>query len=197
LRRRRVVLLAAACVVALVILTHAVWLAALGNFLVSAEAPQQADVALVLAGDYRGNRIITGAELARAGFVKKVLVSGPMESYGVNEAHLAIRYIVSQGYPAEYFEPVILRAFSTDEEARKFRAEFERRGIRSLLLVTSNYHTRRAGSIYRRIMPRDITVRVIAAPDPYFQPATWWHTREGQKTWFFEATKTIAGWLGL
>jgi hypothetical protein len=38
---------------------------------------------------------------------------------------------------------------------------------------------------------------VIAAPDPHFQPDTWWRTREGQKAWFFEASKTIAGWLGL
>jgi uncharacterized SAM-binding protein YcdF (DUF218 family) len=159
--------------------------------------PIKADAALVLAGDPRGERIKKGGELVRAGYVPKVLVSGPMEWYGVNEAELAIRFAAANGYPSEWFERLNIRALSTEEEARAIGPELERRGIHRLLLVTSNFHTARAGKIFRRAVAANIDIRTIAAPDKYFGIHTWWHTREGWKTWFYETTKTIAGLVGI
>ena len=48
------------------------WLPAAGRFLIRADQPERADVAVVLAGGASGNRIMLGARLARDGFVKKV-----------------------------------------------------------------------------------------------------------------------------
>ena len=73
------------------------------------EQPQRADVILVIAGDWSGERILTGAELARQGYAPKVWVSGPMELYGVNEAALAINYALAHGYPKELFQPKLVR----------------------------------------------------------------------------------------
>jgi uncharacterized SAM-binding protein YcdF (DUF218 family) len=159
--------------------------------------PVKADAALVLAGDGRGNRIRTAAELVRSGYVPKVIVSGPMSWYGVNEADLAIRFVISKGYPSDWFEPLKIRALSTEEEAREVGRELERRGIRRLLIVTSDFHTARAGKIFRRAVPPTIEIHTIASPDKYFTPHGWWHTREGWKTWFYESTKTIAGMAGI
>ena len=136
-------------------------------------------------------------ELLRNGNVPVVLVSGPMEWYGTNEADLAIRFATARGCPAGSFQPLYLKALSTSEEARKLRPELERRGIRTLLLVTSNFHTGRAFRTFRREMPEQIELLPVAAPDPYFAPDSWWHNREGQKTAFFELTKTVADWIGL
>jgi uncharacterized SAM-binding protein YcdF (DUF218 family) len=157
----------------------------------------KADAALVLAGDFRGNRIKAAAELVRSGYVPKVLVSGPMDWYGTNEADLAIRFATSRGYPGEWFEPLKMRAFSTVEEADTLLPEIEKRGIRKLLIVTSNYHTARAGKIFRNTVPSSIQLRIIAAPDPYFRPDSWWRTREGCKTWFYETVKTITRLVGI
>jgi uncharacterized SAM-binding protein YcdF (DUF218 family) len=199
LRRRRVVFLAALCAVLLVALalTHSIWLAWLGGVLVNDMPPVKADAALVLAGDPRGERIRKAGELVRAGYVPKVLVSGPMEWYGINEADLAIRFAAANGYPSEWFERLHIRALSTEEEARAISSELQRRGIHRLLLVTSNFHTARAGKIFRGAVPATIEIRTIAAPDKYFRTNTWWHTREGLKTWFYETTKTIAGLVGI
>ena len=139
----------------------------------------------------------TAAELVRAGYVPKVFVSGPMDWYGINEADLAIRFAVENGYAREWFEPLKVTALSTDEEARVMVAELEKRGIRNLLIITSDYHTARAGRIFRRSIPARIQLRTIGAPDKYFQAHGWWHTREGRKTWFFEVSKTIADWFGI
>ena len=126
-------------------------LTAVGSYLVETRPPEKADAILVLAGDFRGARILRAAELVQGGFAPIALVSGPTEIYGVNEATLAIRYANSRGMPANYFEAVPIRAFSTLEEAHAFAPELRKRNIRKLLLVTSNYHTHRAAGIFRAV----------------------------------------------
>ena len=65
-----------------------------------------------------------------------------------------------------------------------------------MLLVTSDYHTRRAGKIFRHQAP-DMTFDVVSAPDEYFTTDGWWHDREGRKTFLIEWMKTVAEWFGL
>jgi uncharacterized SAM-binding protein YcdF (DUF218 family) len=199
LRRRRVLYVPAFTLIVIVLLTltHAVWLGWLGDILVADMAPAKADADLVLAGDIRGSRICRAGDLVRTGHVPKVLVSGPMDLYGVNEADLAIQFAVANGYPREWFEPVRIKALSTEEEARAIGAALQQRGgIRRLLIVTNDYHTARSRRIFRRSMPA-IEILTIGAPDKYFQPRGWWHTREGWKIWFYETTKTLAGMIGI
>jgi uncharacterized SAM-binding protein YcdF (DUF218 family) len=172
-------------------------LRAAGDYLVESSAPEKADAVLVLAGDNRGARITRAAELVSSGYAPLALISGPMEIYGVNEADLAIQYAVRHGAPAEYFQPVYRPALSTLDEARGFAIELRQRKIHKLLLVTSDYHSRRAASIFRRIVGPEVAIRSVSAPDRYFHADTWWQNREGQKTVFFEYAKTFAGWLGM
>ncbi|HZS49773.1 MAG TPA: hypothetical protein VFA54_02855, partial [Bryobacterales bacterium] len=58
------------------------WLREIGEFLVVSDAPQNADIAVVLAGDGFGRRILKAAELVRQGYVPRVLVDGPRGMYG-------------------------------------------------------------------------------------------------------------------
>ncbi len=183
-------------VVIIAVLFRSQLLAALGGYLVRTDAPQKADAALVLAGDGWGNRILTAAQLVRDGYVPKVLVSGPDGTYGLHESDLAIPFAVKHGYPESYFVHVDHEARSTQAEAAAVMPEIRREGIRRMLLVTSNFHTRRAGRIFRELAP-DVTIVVVGAPDQYYTPDGWWHNREGQKTFVTEWEKTIANWLGI
>jgi uncharacterized SAM-binding protein YcdF (DUF218 family) len=171
-------------------------LTALGSYLIRADPPQKADAALVLAGDSWGYRILTGAQLVRDGYVPTELVSGPDGAYGMHETALAIPYAVNHGYPQSYFVPLDHEARSTQTEAAAVLPEIRRLGIHRLLLVTSNFHTRRAGKIFRDAAP-DLTILVVAAPDKNFTPGAWWHDREAQKTFVAEWEKTIANWFGI
>ena len=181
---------------ALLWLLHPLWMTALGSYLVSGEEPAQGDIAVVLAGDYSGHRVIQGAEMVRRGFTGKVLVSGPEGMYGYNEAELAIPLAVRSGYPEFWFIPFPNRSLSTRQEAAAIVPELRRRNVRRCLLVTSNFHTRRAGRLFRAAAP-DLEFRVIAAPDVAFRPDQWWHTREGQKRFVMEWMKTVSGWFGV
>ena len=171
-------------------------LAALGSYLVKAEAPGKADVALVLSGDASGQRIRTAAELVRQGYAPRVLVSGPGGMYGYHECDLSIPFAVKAGYPESYFVHVEHNANSTAEEAREVLEKVREFHAHKVLLVTSNYHTRRAGRIFRGAAP-ELEWIVVAAPDDAFTPEGWWHSRPARKVFFYEWAKTVANWLGI
>jgi uncharacterized SAM-binding protein YcdF (DUF218 family) len=178
------------------LLFHNQIFATLGTYLVHEDPPKQADIVFVLAGDSTGNRILRAAELVRQGYAPKVLVSGPAGMYGLYECDLAIAFAVRAGYPESYFIHFEHDALSTQEEAGNAVAELKKLGARHVLLVTSDYHTRRAGRILRAAAP-DLDFIVVAAPDKYFSARGWWHNREGRKTFLVEWEKTVANWFGV
>lgn len=184
-------------VIALVIVLFLGWkpaLAFLGGFLVRDEAPVHADAAIVLGGDDFGSRTLTAANLVRQGYVPYAILSGP-EMLGGHESDLTLAYAVKQGFPAAYFQTFPNSSNSTRTEAKAFSEELRRRGIHRILLVTSNFHTRRAYYLFHLTDP-SLEIHTIAAPDRYFTPDSWWITRTGQKTFLLEWSKTIATWLG-
>jgi uncharacterized SAM-binding protein YcdF (DUF218 family) len=198
LRKRLSFTAAVAAVLLVVVLTSSWWLRAAGHALIRSGQPQKADAIIVLAGDATGARIVAGCRLAEAGFAPIVLVSGPVEVYGNNEADLAIRFATSRNCDPSLLRPVYMKARSTEEEAREFERFVTRHGFQSVLLVTSNYHTRRSYRTFRRRFGEGVKITPIAAPNSDFNPdAEWWRYREAQKTVLLEYTKTFANWIGL
>jgi len=151
---------------------------------------------VVLAGDFGGNRIQTAGDLVRQGFAPKALVSGPSGAYGLHESDLAIQFAVRHGYPESYFIALPNDARSTKSEADDVLAALNKWHAHSIDIVTSNYHTRRAGNIFRAKAP-NLEIHMVAAPDVYFTPDGWWKSRDAQKTFLLEWTKTVANWLGM
>jgi len=178
------------------VLAHNIWMGWLGAFLVHSEAPSHADVIVVLAGDPYGNRILRAAELVKQGYASKVLVSGPGGIYGLHECDLAIPFVVKHGYPASWFIPVPHNAHSTEEEGQDILPVLQELRAHTVLVVTSDYHTRRAFRTLRAQWP-GIDIHMIAAGDQFFSPYGWWHTREGRKTFLLEWTKTFATAAGM
>ena len=100
-------------------------------------------------------RIEKAAQLAKAGYVPQVLVSGPPGVYGINESDLAVQFIEREGYPAQWFIPFPDPSHSTKEEAGYILRELRRRNVHSFLLVTSDYHSGRARRIFLATEQRD------------------------------------------
>jgi len=163
----------------------------MGAYLVKADQPVKADIAVVLAGDHWGNRILRGAELQRDGLVDKVLVSGGPWVFGMNESDLAVRFAVARGFPADCFIVLHDEVHSTQEEAHSIAKELKSRGVKSAMVVTSDYHTRRAGWIWRHTAPW-LEIHMVGAPDRYYRADHWWTDRESGKIVFSEWSKTIA-----
>lgn len=158
---------------------------------------QKAQAALVLGGDATGVRISKAAQLAQAGYVPYVLVDGPKMLLGY-ESDMDIAYAEKKGYLPLLFRPLPLPADvnSTRAEAEYVGKYLKQQGIHRILLVTSNYHTRRAAYLFRKINP-GLAVIAISAADPDFNPDSWWTDRNGQKTFLMEWLKTFAAYSGL
>ena len=181
-------------------LTRLLWLPLIGHALIQNDGPAKADLVVVLAGDFWGNRIIKAGDLVRQGYAPAALISGPGAVYGQHECDLAIAYAVLKGYPAEWFIPFPNDARSTQDEALVILPDLARRNVHRILLVTSDYHTGRAGRIFRSIersLKGGIEIRVVASPDKEFRPDAWWQTRQGRKIAFDEWTRTMATAAGL
>ncbi len=165
-------------------------LTAAGSALIEDDGPAHAQAAVVLGGDEDAKRILKAAELAKAGYVPWILVSGP-SGFGVHECDLTIPYAEGHGYPASFFRPYPDECKSTRDEADVIGKYLRDHKITRILLVTSNYHTRRAARLFRKQNP-GLQVRAIAAPDLWFSPNGWWRNREGRKTFLLEWLKTLS-----
>lgn len=196
MKKSRIILMSLAACVLLAAVFSAPILRALGAWLVDDGPPQKSDIALVLAGDFAGNRILKAGELVRDGYAPKAAVSGPAGNYGFYECDLAIPFAEKRGFPASDFIPLPNRSHSTREEAQDILPTLRRMGVHHVLLVTSNFHTRRAARIYHALAP-DLIFTVVGAPDTFFSPQWWWKSREGRKTFAIEWMKTVAEWFGL
>jgi uncharacterized SAM-binding protein YcdF (DUF218 family) len=170
-------------------------LTGLGRALVEDDGAQKAQAIVVLGGDDYGTRIVKAAQLAEAGYAPYVLVSGPLSLLG-HESDDTIEYGRRRGFPDSLFRAVPNETDSTRGEAAFIGRYLRAHGIRKILLVTSNFHTRRATWLMRHENP-GLEVHAIPAPDPYFTAGAWWKSRNGQKTFLLEWMKTVATRMGL
>jgi uncharacterized SAM-binding protein YcdF (DUF218 family) len=60
------------------------------------------------------------------------------------------------------------------------------KGWRHVVIVTSNYHTRRARYIFQRVFPLGVQVGVASAKDPDFDISDWWEHKAGIKAFLHE-----------
>jgi uncharacterized SAM-binding protein YcdF (DUF218 family) len=174
--------------------TRITWMEAMGQYLVETDPPAKSDMIIVLGGDWFGNRILKAAELSKQGYAPHVLVSGGGYLYGKYEGDMAVPFAVSHGYDEKIFIKLLYPSSSTRDEAKAVIPE-RRLGVKKYILVTTEFHTRRAGKIFRELAP-DLELRVVPSPDTLHWN-NWWREREGRKTFLMEWTKTVTSTVGL
>jgi uncharacterized SAM-binding protein YcdF (DUF218 family) len=151
------------------------------------EPATSADAIIVLGDDnYAGDRAFRAAELFRSGLAPVVVASGRMLRANAGIADLMGHDLESFGIPASSIVKFPHRAGNTKEEAEALAGLIAGRGWKRILLVTSNYHARRAEFIFERLLPASVSVRVSGARDSEFDPSRWWETRQGQKLFLDE-----------
>jgi uncharacterized SAM-binding protein YcdF (DUF218 family) len=148
---------------------------------------EQADAILVLGDDnFAGERASRSAELFGAGWAPLVVASGRLLRSYAGVAELMGRDLETRGVPATAILRFPHRAGNTREEAQALRELVTGRGWRRVLLVTSNYHTRRARYIFRKVFPPQVTVLIVSVRDADFDPDSWWESRQGRKLFLLE-----------
>jgi len=153
---------------------------------------QTADALVVLSDDnFYADRATRAAELFREGKAPLVVASGRRLRPAAGIAELMEHDLIERGVPKEKILRLAHDADSTKEEAESLLRFAAERKWHSVIIVTSNYHTRRARYIFRHVFSRDIAVRIASARDGDFDPDKWWEKRESTK----ELTREFAGML--
>jgi uncharacterized SAM-binding protein YcdF (DUF218 family) len=159
-------------------------LATSGRFLV-VDQPRESDVILVLAGE-TDRRPTRGLELLTQGYAPRLILDVEAQSkiYQWSEAELAQKYVEGLGH-GQSITICRIEGLSTKEEARAASGCLRQVAGKNVLLVTSDYHTRRALSIFKREVP-DRNFTVAAAFDGREFGVKWWQHREWAKVNFYE-----------
>jgi uncharacterized SAM-binding protein YcdF (DUF218 family) len=167
-------------------------IAGVGYSLICSQPPRQADLILVLGGDFWGPRVIKAADLAVKGYAPLVLISGPPYGEALRpEGEFAIEFLTAHGYPRKLFAVFGHRARSTIDEAVALGPELRRRQVKRVILVTSAYHSRRADIVVRLFCGNGTQFISVPAPDSYYSPERWWVDPGSRKMFFSEWRKII------
>ena len=147
--------------------------------------------ALIILGDdnFYADRVTRGAQLFREGRAPVIVASGRRLRPNAGIAELMEHDLVERGVPREKIVRFSHDGGSTLEEAQSLVRIVKERKWRSVIVVTSNFHTRRVRYIFQHVFPQGMDVRVASARDGDFDPEHWWEKRKSIK----ELTREFAG----
>jgi len=146
------------------------------------EPAAHADAIVVLGDDnFYADRATHAAELFRQGVAPQVVASGRRLRPNAGIGELMEHDLVERGVPREKILRFTQDADGTREEAQALGRLAVERHWKSLVIVTSNYHTRRARYIFQKVLPAGMEVSVAGARDGDFDPERWWEKRKSVK----------------
>lgn len=162
-------------------------LAGAGRFLVVEDALRPADAIVVLSGSIP-DRILEAVDLYQAGMATRLILTkeGPLpglealRARGANlpEHHQLNLSVAEQlGVPPQAITLITTPGWSTLTEAHAIVAYLKRERLRTVILVTSKAHTRRARLTYAALAKPDTEILVRASRYDPFDPDSWWQRR--------------------
>lgn len=176
-----------------------------GDLLISSDPePQHVEAAIVLQGSIAAEKVrIAGAiNLLQRGIADRALLSVPRESYWGQSIPAAARSYLERTYGRDLAGRVDFcetgeDVDSTAQEAQALLPCIEEHHWSSVVIVTSEYHTRRARMLWKRMNHSNpkIHIWVEGVADPEFQQP-WWRRRQSTKIWFMETSKLVWSVLG-
>lgn len=177
--------------------------------LIVAHPLDRAEAILVLGGSAAYvERTQKAAQLFKDGIAPKIFLTNDGTKAGWSKrekrnppyVELAEQSLIGQGVPAENIEILPTITEGTHDEADLLAKTAKERGIKSILLVTSAYHTRRALWTFEKTMQyNDVPVELGIASPPTGQqtppPFYWWLTANGWNFVAGEYLKTAYYWV--
>ena len=175
------------------VLAAPVGLEALGRALIADDPLHPADAILVLSGESReGDRVQHAVDLYKQGLAPLLVLSGTPAGFRTHETEIMQRHAEYLGVPPGRILAVKHDSDSTKEEAEAVVPVLQRRGVKEVILVTSNYHTARAKRIFAKAAgPAGPRFLAFPVDDGLFDPDGWWTRRRYAKTFFYEAIRTV------
>jgi hypothetical protein len=174
----------------LILVLLALWLIARCDRFLVVDDPQKSDVIVVLAGE-TDRRPARALELLQREYARNMVIDVPENAriFGTTAAELAQKWAAALPQ-ASQVSVCPIRGLSTKAEAVESSECAKKVGAGSILLVTSDFHTRRAASIFRDHLP-NTPIHVAAAYDSEQFGDPWWRHRQWAKTNFDEWMRLV------
>lgn len=160
-----------------------------GSFLI-VDDPKPADLIVVLAGE-TDSRPARALELERSGQAPELLLDVPANARIFDRQMLAIAQNFVNTLPErDHVHICPIFGLSTKTEAHDVSSCIAHLPAKKILIVTSNYHTRRALITFRHELPNH-EFSVAAATDLAQFGGQWWKRRQWAKVNFDEWLKLV------
>ncbi len=183
------------------------WLSA--SYLAIEKPLQSADAIFVLSGsDAHIARTDEAAKLFKEKIAPKIFLTNDGLKGGWNQKEQRNPYfverarwqLIAHGVPAEAIEILPEIVDGTNDEANLLVKVCAERNLKSLLLVTSAYHTRRTLLTFGRVVsrnnsPLNIGIKFPSSEEKIPSPFSWWFDIPGWKTVGAEYVKIVYYWL--
>jgi len=181
---------------------HAPILKSAGSYLVVKHSLKKADLIVCLMGD-PVERGLEAADLYREGLAPYIFIGREELPDGIETLNergvrfpesrdLLVMMLKKLGVPG--LACLVSDDFidSTMGEARAVKDFVRDKGYRSIIIVTSSIHTRRAFLTFKKVLEKD-DVEVLMAPSRHtkFKPDDWWKTRRYAKDVIIEYEKLV------
>ena len=157
---------------------------------------EHSDAIIILSDDnFYADRATRASQVFREGLAPLVVASGRRLRPRAGIAELMEHDLIERGVPKDKILRVPHDADNTREEAEVLAQLAAQRKWKSVIVVTSNYHTRRARYIFEKLFPPGAIIRVTGARDGDFDPERWWEKRISIKKFAREmAGMVVAMW---
>jgi len=166
-----------------------------------AEDPLEGVDAIVVAVDADGAGVLEAADLVRQGISTRVAVfADPPSTTDRELLRRGVRYHDEAAFSVEQLralgvdsvEVIPRDVVGTNDEAAALPSWCAVKGYRSVLLVTTADHSRRARRVLQRGMQHSgVTVLVRASRYSEFESDAWWQTRAGIRIELVESEKLL------
>jgi len=167
------------------------------KWLVLEDPPAQVDAAVVLAGDPGFERTTTAARMIRSGEARWLVLTGGEWLLEGDGAYSLRRRALGLGVPEASIR-LETGSSSTREAMVGVLPILRRLSVRSVAVVTSPYHQRRAYLAARRAWP-DLEIHNRPARPSFWAPERWWRERRSRRIVVSEYAKlayyAVRGWI--
>lgn len=179
----------------------------LATYLIVEKPLVNADAIIVLSGSavYQ-ERTRKAAELYKQGFAPLVFITNDAARAGWSAADqanpqfvdLERRELIAAGVSPDAIKVLDGEVRGTNQEADALAAEIDARPLRSVLIVTSAYHSRRAYWVFSKTLAaKGVEIGIEHAPtgDRTPRPETWWLHARGWQMVAGEYVKSVGYWI--
>lgn len=185
-----------------IILLYQSILKKIGHFLILEHPPQKADIIVVLNGRDT-ERSLAAVDLYNQDYAKLIIMACGSKQPGSDEFWRRVgnnfdgkiffqRAIEAMGIPESSFKLIGNGVTSTYDEAVATKEILEKNGYKSILLVTSKWHSKRAYLTFKSTLKND-GIMIVIQPSKYdtFNPDAWWKNRYHAELVFDEYVRLI------